>query len=349
MKNISVCIITKNEEKNLDNCLGALARYPFELIIADTGSTDSTKAVASKYTEHVYDFDWVDDFSAARNFSISKAQNDWVLILDSDEVVTRLDYDALLQFMDNHPDSIGRIERHSRDYAGGTTIDYVERFFDRRLYHYERPIHEQVAPIADTPYSLVAVPVIVNHSGYSTADLARQKSKRNIEMLKESLHTDPDDPYTYFQIGQGYYMIQDFTSAIPYFEKALSHDLDPCAEYVQMMVVSYGYALIYTDRLSDAISFLNKLYSYFENYGDFVYLLGCCYIRSKEYLKAVKEFVRATTLTEYKTEGVTTYLALYNLGLLYECLDEKGLAKKFFEASSSYPPSLEALNRLNAE
>lgn len=349
MKNISVCIITKNEEANLESCLSALSQYPVELIVADTGSTDSTKAVASKYTEHVYDFCWVNDFSAARNFSISKAHNDWVLILDSDEVVAQLDYDALLQFMTDHPDSIGRIERHSRDYEGNTTIDYVERFFNRCLYHYERPIHEQVMPVTDAPYSLIPIPVIVNHSGYSTTSLAKQKSERNIEMLKESLRATPDDPYIYFQIGQGYYMIQDFAAAIPYFEKALSYDLDPSAEYVQMMIVSYGYALIHTDRLKDAIQFLNELYPYFENYGDFVYLLGCCYIRSKEYLKAVKEFVRATTLTNYKTQGVTTYLALYNLGLLYEGFGEKGMAKNFYEASSSYPPSSDALDRLNAD
>jgi hypothetical protein len=145
-------------------------------------------------------------------------------------------------------------------------------------------------------------------------------------------------------------MIKDFKNAIPYFEKALSYNLAPEAEYVQMLIVSYGYSLIYSDRLTDAIAFLEQIYPLFNTYGDFVFLMGCCYIRSGEYLKAVSQFVRATTLTNYKGEGVTTYLALYNLGLLYDTLGEKDMAITFFEkAAPQYAPAQEQLERLTAQ
>ena len=65
---ISVCMIVKNEEKNLADCLNCLQDIADEIIIGDTGSTDSTKTIASKYTDKVYDFEWIDDFAAARNF-----------------------------------------------------------------------------------------------------------------------------------------------------------------------------------------------------------------------------------------------------------------------------------------
>lgn len=339
MNNISICIITKNESKNILRCLTPLSAYDFELIVVDTGSTDRTKEIALSQGAKVYDFTWCNDFSAARNFSISKASNDWILVLDADEYLTSMDVAGLLQFMQDYPDYIGRIERHSGDYEGNLTIDAVERFFDRRIYHYERPIHEQVLRMDRMPVKLQSVPVIVEHSGYSTEEIANQKAKRNIDLLVASLDCGYADCYTYFQIGQSYFMIKDFSSALSYFEKALDFDIDPKSEYVQMLMVSCGYALIYSDRVQDAIDFLLQSYSYFQNYGDYVFLLGCCYIRTGEYIKAVQQFVQATTLTEYKTEGVTTYLALYNLGLLYLQLGEKKMAISFLENSRNYPPS----------
>ena len=90
--NISVCIITKNERAYLDKCLKCLSEYPFEIIVVDTGSEDDSVEVARKYTERVYEFAWCNDFSAARNFSVSKASNDMIMIVDTDEFVEQIPY-----------------------------------------------------------------------------------------------------------------------------------------------------------------------------------------------------------------------------------------------------------------
>ena len=70
--NISVCIIVKNEQNNIEHCLKCLTPYMPEIIVVDTGSTDNTKAIASQYTDRVYDFSWINDFAVAKNFAISK-------------------------------------------------------------------------------------------------------------------------------------------------------------------------------------------------------------------------------------------------------------------------------------
>ena len=88
---LSVCIIGKNEEKNIEKCLSSLAPYDFEIIYVDTGSTDRTVELAAKYTDKIYHFTWIDDFSAARNFSLAQAAHDYVLVLDCDEFLTSLD------------------------------------------------------------------------------------------------------------------------------------------------------------------------------------------------------------------------------------------------------------------
>ena len=76
---LSVCMIVKNEEKNITDCLDSIKDVADEIIIVDTGSTDKTKEVVSQYNTQIFDFKWIDDFSAARNFSLSKATGDFIL------------------------------------------------------------------------------------------------------------------------------------------------------------------------------------------------------------------------------------------------------------------------------
>jgi glycosyltransferase involved in cell wall biosynthesis len=86
-KTLSLCIITKNAENDLKNCLNSIKDLVNEIILVDTGSTDNTKKIASDFKSKIYDYNWQESFSEARNFALSKVQTDWVLILDSDEVL----------------------------------------------------------------------------------------------------------------------------------------------------------------------------------------------------------------------------------------------------------------------
>lgn len=87
MISISLCMIVKNEERILDRCLSCLADLVDEIIIVDTGSADGTKKIAAKYTDKIYDYKWIDDFSAARNFAFSKATKEYIYSADADEVL----------------------------------------------------------------------------------------------------------------------------------------------------------------------------------------------------------------------------------------------------------------------
>ena len=89
MATISLCMIVKNEERVLERCLECLKDIVDEMIIVDTGSTDRTKEIAKRYTEKVYDYTWKDDFSAARNFSFSKATMEYIYVADADEIIDK--------------------------------------------------------------------------------------------------------------------------------------------------------------------------------------------------------------------------------------------------------------------
>src|SRR5690348_3827247 len=82
---ISLCMIVKNEEKYLERCLKSVEGVVDEIIIVDTGSTDQTTEIAEKFGAKILRYQWNDDFSSARNYSLKNAKCDWILILDADE------------------------------------------------------------------------------------------------------------------------------------------------------------------------------------------------------------------------------------------------------------------------
>ncbi len=97
MFTISLCMIVKNEEDVLRRCLQSAVDFVDEIIIVDTGSADSTKEIAKEFTDKVYDFEWVNDFSAARNEAFSKATMDYQMWLDADDVVPEVSAKKILE------------------------------------------------------------------------------------------------------------------------------------------------------------------------------------------------------------------------------------------------------------
>ena len=190
---ISICMIMKNEEKNLRKCLDSIKGLAHELILVDTGSTDSTLDIAREYTNQIHHFDWIHDFSAARNYSLSLASNDWVLVLDCDESLSSIDKDSLTMFMKEHPYKIGLISRRNHYESNQTDsvyTDLVERFFNRNLYHYEGEVHEQVVPKHAFPCvgEKNSINLSLEHFGYvGSEEELHRKAMRDTDILKNML------------------------------------------------------------------------------------------------------------------------------------------------------------------
>lgn len=346
---ISLCIITKNEGIKLEKCLSRIKDYPLEIIVVDTGSTDKTVAIAQKYTDKIFHFDWINDFAAARNFSISKASHDWILVLDSDEYVEDMNLEEIYRLIKENPGGVGRLLRHSDDIANNTTVDRVERLFNRQIYHYKRPIHEQVLPIDPaTPYFDFPIPLTVEHEGYiGTFEDISRKARRNLAILLDSEKDFPDS-YTYFQIGQSYYIMQQWEKAREYYEKGLSFDLSPTSEFVQLMIISYGYTLLHLGEKDTAREFFELIEEPFDFYADFQFFMGYLYLKCESYMKSVLYFIKATQRSHFHTQGTNSYLAYYHLGILYEMMGNLDLARSFYKKSEDYTPSRERLDKLDS-
>ncbi len=344
---ISVCIITKNEAENLDKCLKSLSPYPFEIVVVDTGSTDNSKEIAHKYTNKVFDFEWINDFSAARNFSISRASHNMILVLDTDEFLIEFDFDQVQQLMSEHPKSVGLIKRLDYFETDGerhcqTTI--IDRLFNRKYYHYERPIHEILVPAANLSTTSYTLPIVADHVGYiGSADKLYEKSMRDINLLIPEIKKNPDEPYYYFQMAQSYLCMREHERAFEYFQMALERNPTPEEDYTRILVCNYGNILLDAGNAEEASSLLS-FYEYYSNNADYLCMIGVMYLQRNQLLKALPEFVKA--ISAPSRDSVESRVISYYIGYIYESFQQKDIARQHYQKCGEFEPALEALERM---
>lgn len=208
---LSIGMIVKNEEKHLENCLSALKKFmdqvSCELIIVDTGSTDRSKEIALKYTDKVYDFEWIDDFSAARNFGLKKAKGKWFMFLDADEYMDE-DCSEMVKFF-NMPELYEKYNTASyiiRNYDSMVRKSATD-FLGSRLVkllpgvEFEGKIHEQLPYLLPHGY----FGTVFHHYGYINNDpyYLKKKLERNLPLILEHYKESPDDLFVIGQLIDG--------------------------------------------------------------------------------------------------------------------------------------------------
>lgn len=147
MNTISLCMIVKNEEESLEQCLSSVSAIVDEMIIVDTGSTDRTQEIAARFTDKIFDFTWIDDFAAARNFSFSKATMDYILWLDADDVILPADAAKLKELKANlSADTavVMMLYNTGFDGQGRVVFSYYRERLVKRSYGFvwKEPVHE---------------------------------------------------------------------------------------------------------------------------------------------------------------------------------------------------------------
>ncbi len=150
MITISLCMIVKNEERNLERCLQSVADLVDEIVIVDTGSVDATRKIAAHFTDLVYDFKWIDDFSAARNYAFSRASMDYIYSADADEVLSEENRERFLLLKETLLPEIEIVQmKYGNQLQFGSVYNYDEEyrpklFKRKRDFIWEDPIHETV-------------------------------------------------------------------------------------------------------------------------------------------------------------------------------------------------------------
>ena len=293
---------------------------------------------------------------------MEKASHNWILSLDCDEYIEEIDLDALRKCMEEHPDAAGRImirSRFTRD--GQTSFEQmrVSRLADRRYFHFLGAVHEQLAYRPDAVAKVSEVhtaqtsakkiydaPVTILHVGYDASESKMQeKCRRNITLLEAELAKEGPDPYLYYQLGLSCRRLKDHEKAFDYFDAGLSMEVDPALDYVKTMVESYGYTLLDLKRNREALE-LSSLYDIFAVRADFVFLMGLIYMNNGLFDQAVSEFQKAASMEDFAVEGTNSYMANYNIGVIYECTGHIAEARAYYEKCGEYAPAKQRLKVL---
>ena len=205
---VSLCMIVRNEEEYLDACLKSVDGVANEMIIVDTGSTDSTVEIARRHGARVVFHSWENDFSAARNLSLESAAGNWILVLDADEELSRLSREKMRDFIKTSQadgvEMVVRSEMPETDVLKYEDMMIVRLFRNRKNYRYTMPVHEQIrGSIEQNGGKIERSDLMIVHHGYSrkTVQGAEDRGERNLAILRHALSRSDDDPYLHYQTG----------------------------------------------------------------------------------------------------------------------------------------------------
>lgn len=228
---ISLCMIVKNEEAVLPSCLQSVHPVVDEMIVVDTGSTDSTPDIARSFGAKVIVHPWNDNFAEARNVSLEKAKGQWILVMDADELLTDQSQDKMretvsatkadaLSIVIRNPNPAGELQTYS-DFA------LTRLFRNNDQFKYEGMIHEQIRPsIEKAGGTIEESDLIIFHKGYAgeTVQGGDSRAQRNLQLLEAAVRERPGDPYLLYQVGATYKQMGQNQKAEEHLKKAEQAD-----------------------------------------------------------------------------------------------------------------------------
>jgi glycosyltransferase involved in cell wall biosynthesis len=325
-------MIVKNEEKVLKRCLESLKGIADEIIIADTGSTDRTKKIAAEFTDAVYDYNWVNDFSKARNFAASKASGEWILAIDADEYVDREEFSEFKKTLLINPPVADILAVQIVNFVGRngaeTVLNYHERMYknDGEL-SYFRSIHELIKSSRGNEKRAL-IDLNVYHSGYLREVVSeKNKSERNLKLLINKKNRDPID---YYFLGNEYSQLGMLEKAIESYKKGYQRKEDMHIDWVKKLLVRLVSCLHTLNRDKEALEINEGCIEFYFNLVDFRFLKGKILFDQRKSTEAIKVFNEILhskdNLVADSSIDYLGYLPHRYLGELYEKQNELQLA-----------------------
>lgn len=338
---LSLCMIVKDEQAVLARCLASAAELADEIVIADTGSRDNTKEIAKSFTDKVFDFAWEDDFSAARNFSFSKATGDYVMWLDADDVIEESELKGFLALKaaleTERPDTVMCRYNTAFNEDGSPAFTYYRERILRRTpdLNWEGIVHECIAPRGKIVYADCAI----SHKKTRAGD-----PRRNLEIYQKAIsrgHTCSAREKYYY--GRELYYNRLYREAACVLEDAL---LDPAlwkvnaAEACELL----GDCYLYLRETEKALAAVFRAFSYGVPRAETLCAAGNIFKLKRDYESACYWYSLAAETPAARTDGFSRpeyrdfvpalelSVCCYHLGLYED-------AKRFHEKAKALRPN----------
>ena len=296
---LSLCMIVKDEEESLPTCLESIKDYVDEIIIVDTGSTDSTVEIAERYNAKVYHHAWENSFSKARNYSLKYATCDWILIMDADEEIEMNDAYKLREAIRDDNVNLIYMPAFSKEKGGmNSSVYLIERVFKNNLdFHYEGIVHNTLKFSGRCK----SENIVFYHYGYHLDDeQMERKFTRTSTLLKEQIKDDPSNPMPHHYLAVAFLSrdmndecIEEALKAIKLFEH---NNINTNVKLLSCYTASIAFYA--NDDLTNAEYYAMKSVNSYPDYLDGYFMLSSIYMRQKEYDKCINATNKYLTILE---------------------------------------------------
>lgn len=357
---VSLIMIVKNEEENLERCLRSAEGVVDEIVIVDTGSSDRTKEIAQSFGAKIVDNKWKGDFSEARNVSIDNATGDWVMFLDADEELVEEDKELLIDLKNDTLNEgfnfvinsfVGDINEQN------IVSNIATRMWKNRSNHrFSGALHEQILGAVASTGPVKTINVRINHYGYLNKLVEdKDKIERNLELALKAVNDEPENSFAYYNLGIEYVRTADHRKAFECFEKSARYLSDKDAYYAHFLSLNRVRALRLLNKSKEALNLFEEDELKYPDFPDLIYEKALAQINLKRFTDAVATLRNLTTLkpdpTKYVTQlGVTTYWSYYTLGSIYEMIGDRKSAviwySKAFKTYSKFLHNTAALVKI---
>lgn len=340
MCTISLCMIVKNEEAHLANCLSSIKDIVDEIVVVDTGSTDATKEIARRFTDKVLDFIWVDDFSKARNYAFEQATKDYILWLDADDVLLepdRIKFKQLKETLGPSIDGVMMKYNTGFDKKGNVTFSYYRERLVRRekQWRWKEAVHEYL----EVHGRVIESDVAITHTKTGGAAPGRNIAIYE-RLLAEGGQLSPRGLYYYARElkdnGRFKDAIQFFSLFLDTGKGWVEDNITACAE----LATCYERE----NRREDQLKALVRSFAYDTPRAETCCALGYAWKTVKDYKRAAFWFQLATTLKKpennwgFIREDCWTYIPCIELAVCYDKLGMTDLAEHYNEEAGKFRP-----------
>lgn len=369
---ISACLIIKNEAAVLADCLASIRPYVEEIVVVDTGSTDTSIEIAQAAGARVLSIAWPESFSAARNIGLAAATQPAIFIIDADERLVPDTAAALVEHCRRSPGVAASVIQRNVSVSSGrgdsrdseSLLFTVRLFPNRPTIRYAGRVHEHVVDSGE-PIRSVPIDVELLHLGYTPEQLVtKDKFARNLALLELDLQDAPGDPYALYQIGRTHCVNKRFGPATRYLVEALNalaprfEQTDALPRYASSLVLQLAQAATGSGQLSTVLQALSLGVQHYPDFTDLYFAYGTALLElgDTSHLEEIRAaFENCLKLGEpdcvrYESvRGVGSFRALHNLGVYHEVTGQGHAARDHYQraAELGFAPSVERLHNLS--
>ena len=346
---ISLCMIVKNEERVLADCLSSVRPFVTEAIIVDTGSTDKTMEIAKSFKVKLIEEAWQDSFSHARNTSIKDARGKWILWVDADDTLPLASAEQIIHACINAPKEVAAfvipVRFLDEGEGGGVQVDHVKLIRNQKGLNFEGRFHEQILPSIRELGGQVSrlERAYVLHSGYDTSEEGQaRKRERDKTLLMLDYQERPNHPFVLFNLGMTCHYSAEHEEAVDWLEKSIAA-AHPSESHVRKAYAMLGVSLQSLGREGEAVQKWQQGLIGAPGDPELMFHIANAASRRGDHKEAVQLFekILQTDISGHFSSidrGILGYKSMHNLAVAELAIGNKDRAEYWFAKAREANP-----------